>query len=1295
MNIKEFIEYIITFDNVDDIIDNCKNQSMKGFIFERLFDVIVKFGFCPLFNKSDYIHLLGNVNNGKLKVLNTLEQYLNENVISGKTSGCSDITLKNINDNSYIFISSKYYNNDDINVDDFDIQKIIAMVNKNKYIYQDYKIYLLVNNKDLVLEKVKNSDLSSCYITDYILEENIFDKNDLNEYFLNFKEDIIENLFEDWQSIYFKEKENLTLRFHQLMITQKTSDLIEEGNKSFLYGCKCRSGKSYLIAGLILNQFKIKNKLNILIITPAPNETIPQFTDDLFFKFKEFDEFNIHYIKNNIMINKIKIEGNKNIFIMSKQLLQRYINDKTILEIKNLNLDLITFDEVHFSGTTDLSKDILNSYSTKNTVRIYLTATYYKPLKEWDITTECQMYWDLEDEQICKSILENNENLIKLKDKHNSYYIDKTINQLNLSLNDIFKPYLKMPDLYLITNLFDQQRYERIKESLEKSNSKMGFCFDSLFYLNKTKTRFKYINEIKLFLRYISGCNKEEDGDKTIMTRINNICFNNNSRIPFTQLWFLPSININEISLCLRELMLEDPILTNYDIICINSNNKDLVKDIKNDITKKEIEAKGKGKLGLIILAANMLTLGITLNKCDLVILMNNCLSSDKVLQQMYRCMTESSDKKFGFVVDLNISRVLNTCINYTIHKHEETINNKLKYLIERHLINIDVDLMLNKKLNSDYLINKLMNIWKEDPINNFKLLLKKLDNDYEEFDNSTQRLINKTFINSIKDNKISLTLRLKDENDEIDNDKIDNENDNIPNISFTKDVLPYVIPLTCILTIKDSNLDFVKMLNDIKETPELLDTFNDQCLIWWNKKDLIDLIKEIVDKHFNKNSNTYNVSIQFKMSIQSLIDKPKELLELINECLKPKIIEKKQFGEVFTPMCLVNEMLDKLPIEVWHNKDLTWFDPATGMGNYPIAIYLRLMESLKDEIENEYLRKKHILENMIYMSELNKKNVLICRQIFDINNEFKLNLYNGDSLKLDIYKEFNIKQFDIIVGNPPFQESDIKTKKTKGGTNLYNKFINFSFNNLKSNGYINFITPISWLGPSTNKQTGDDILHNIFLKYDVLYLNINECKKYFNVGSTFSYYIIRKSINDIIITKIISQYNKLIELSELNLKVYKHLLFLPIHITKETLNLVNNVINNDNKLNIERCRKLDTSSKYGKLHLKLKKDNIFKYITYHTTTKTFYSDIKLDIFNDTKILLNMSGYLNPKIYNNCNITESKFYIKQNYIDNNLLIEFLNSKFIKKYLELCKYSGFNSRIVIENISYNKDFKELS
>ena len=1111
MNIQDFIDYIITFDNVDNILENCKTQSEKGFIFERLFDIIIKFGFCPIFSNSNFNHLIGNSNNAKLKILKNIDQYLNEKVLSGNSGGCSDITLQNKNDDIYVFISSKYpKSNEDIkkqkSVDYYDIQKIVAMIDDNKYIYKNYKIYLLVPNKQKVLDKVKKANKSSKYITKHMTDTNILDKDDLNKYFLAFKNDIIKNKDKDLNAIYLTNKESLSLRFHQELITKKTSDLIEEGNKSFLWGCKCRSGKTFMSGGIILKQYYLKQKLNVLIITPAPTETSPQFTDDLFNKFKDFDVFKIHHIEGSKSLNNIELVDN-NIFIMSKQLLQKYINDNTIIMIKNLKLDIIIFDENHFSGTTDLSKDILSSYSSKNTIKIYLTATYNKPLKEWNIIPECQMYWDIEDEQICKKIYRTNEvknkneNITKLKEKHGDEYIEKTIKYYvdkGLSINDIFNCYEKMPDLHLITNMFDSQRYEIIKERLNKEN-KMGFCFDTLFGLNTKKTKFCYENEVKTILRYISGSYKEVDGDKTIYTRINNICSEKETRLPFTQIWFLPSDNINEISRCLEKLMLEDNILKKYDILCINRKNKELVKDIKDEINKRELIAKETGKQGVILLAGNMLTLGITLNLCDLVILMNNALSSDKVLQQMYRCMTESLDfkpkpsaitekdkyvsymtegenKKIGFVVDLNISRVLNTCINYTTYKNDKSIDDKLSYIIKYNLINIDVDMMKNKKIDSDTIVKKLMDIWKGDPINSFRTLLRKLDNDYEDFDNSTQKLINNTFTKSLKDDKVSLKLKLKDEDDELqdltsgkeklnnsDNEKSDNESlgkeKKEIQISFTKDVLPYIIPLTCILTIKNSNMDFVKMLNDIKENPELLDTFDDQCLIWWNKKDLIDLIKDIVIKYFNKNSNTYNISIQFKMSLQSLIDNPKELLELITECLKPKAIEKKENGEVFTPMTLVSEMLDKLPKEVWKNKNLKWLDPATGMGNFPIAVYLRLMEGLKDEIKDVTIRKKHILENMLYMSELNKKNVLICKQIFDINNEYKLNIYEGDSLKIDYNKVFEIKQFDIIMGNPPYQKK-VGPNKTE---TLWDKFVIKSLKILKINGYLTFIHPSGW----------------------------------------------------------------------------------------------------------------------------------------------------------------------------------------------------------------------------------------
>ena len=43
MNIMKFIDYIITFNNVDDILEISKSDAEKGLIFERLFDIIIKF----------------------------------------------------------------------------------------------------------------------------------------------------------------------------------------------------------------------------------------------------------------------------------------------------------------------------------------------------------------------------------------------------------------------------------------------------------------------------------------------------------------------------------------------------------------------------------------------------------------------------------------------------------------------------------------------------------------------------------------------------------------------------------------------------------------------------------------------------------------------------------------------------------------------------------------------------------------------------------------------------------------------------------------------------------------------------------------------------------------------------------------------------------------------------------------------------------------------------------------------------------------------------------------------------
>ena len=139
-----------------------------------------------------------------------------------------------------------------------------------------------------------------------------------------------------------------------------------------------------------------------------------------------------------------------------------------------------------------------------------------------------------------------------------------------------------------------------------------------------------------------------------------------------------------------------------------------------------------------------------------------------------------------------------------------------------------------------------------------------------------------------------------------------------------------------------------------------------------------------------------------------------------------PSKTEKKLHGEVMTPSSKINEALDMFDISDWSNPNLTWFGPSAGIGNFQVEIFKRLFEGLKEWEPNENLRLKHILENQIYVSEIQSKNIFLFLSIFDSENKFKLNFFKGDFLSVEfdhhMEKVWKIKKFDRCVENPPFQ---------------------------------------------------------------------------------------------------------------------------------------------------------------------------------------------------------------------------------------------------------------------------------
>ena len=1120
-----------------------ETQSKRGNVFEKVCDIIIKFGFYSILPNDVYDHYQGNMNTCKLKKVDNLETYLQGLSVFGKgKGGSSDITLQNKNNGKWIFMSSKFYLDDSKkSIDKYDVEKILAIAKQHSHKYKEFDIYLVVNNKQKVLDVITSSEATNNHIKENI--HHILDLEDLEICFQNLKHSLQDITINDVNSKFCNAKIPLEMRFHQDLITHKQMERIDEGEKELLLGAKARSGKTYCVGGLFVKYHKKYNAMNGLIITPAPTETLSQFTDDLFHKFRDFIGINVVEIKKGGDFETMVL-NEKNIIIVSKQLLDDYVLDKKIKIMQQLNLDFIVFDENHFHGTTQMSKNITQSYSSQKTIKLYLTATYAKPLSEWNIPLECQFYWDIEDEQLCKK-----RNIQGLVEKHGEDVLlflteDKKKQEQLLSVYDA------MPDLHIMTNMMDRKRYEVIKEQIKDTS--YGFSNGTLLSGN-------FPNEVDAMLRYITGSNKEQDypeKDLSMFGRIKRIAIEKNSRTRLnngdftTQLWFLPfgiNMTINKVSEHLKDRMCKNSVLKNHEIKIVNSKKDYKLKDIKEEIKNWELKAKEDGKDGLILLAGNQLTLGITLPFVDVVFLFNDIVSSDKIIQMMYRCMTESINntendkindgiKKMGFVVDLNISRVLNTCLDYNVHKKDLNVEQKISYLVENNLINIDSDLFQGKE-NKTKLAEKLLHIWKADPVHNLKTLLKKIEESIIDMDTKDQKMMNQYFTSSIGDGKLNVKVQfdeesedklpsgketIKQDTNEVGEEEKDHDKD--IDVSLTKDALPFVIPLICILTMSTEHKDILEMLNVIKTSPALLSVFQDQSFIWWNKPDIIKLIEAIVGKYVRKNSCMHDISIQFKMSLQSLIDKPKELLELIDSCLKPKQKEKQENGEVFTPMCLVFEMLDNLDKHhikehgrsIFTEPSFKWFDPASGMGNFPIAVYLKLMEGLKSQISNDEDRKKHIIENMLYMSELNKKNVFISHQIFNVNNQYKLNLYEGDTLELDTVSVWGLQlnSFDVILGNPPYNKGGIRshTGKQLGDKNetIWTKFIEKSFEWLKPDGFLAFINPLSWLKKSHS-------LHNIMLDKHIIWLKLwdnSQSKTMINADIPISLFALQNTIN-------------------------------------------------------------------------------------------------------------------------------------------------------------------------------------
>jgi site-specific DNA-methyltransferase (adenine-specific) len=210
---------------------------------------------------------------------------------------------------------------------------------------------------------------------------------------------------------------------------------------------------------------------------------------------------------------------------------------------------------------------------------------------------------------------------------------------------------------------------------------------------------------------------------------------------------------------------------------------------------------------------------------------------------------------------------------------------------------------------------------------------------------------------------------------------------------------------------------------------------------------------------------------------------------------------------EVFTPPRFANALLDLLPDELWSDPALRWLDPGAKTGVFLREVTKRLMVGLEETFPDPQERLEHILRNQVFGVAITQLTAWISRRTlycskdatadhipvtlgspsgniwfqriehsYDPNGRCAECNASRDRMESDgndnhsygfihvngreaLAEEFDM-QFDVIVGNPPYQMTG-----GGGGTNdtpLYNLFVEQA--KALNPRYITMIIPSRWM---------------------------------------------------------------------------------------------------------------------------------------------------------------------------------------------------------------------------------------
>lgn len=760
---------------------------------------------------------------------------------------------------------------------------------------------------------------------------------------------------------------------HDKMVSYFTSHS-EESKSEFLLAAKMRFGKNFTL----LNVVRTLECKNVLVLTYKPwvfNSLENDIKNHVYFEnynyIELFHDRNLSALdrkKTNVIVASAQLSLNETKsyeYNEDKQMGNLISAIKNNLEtLKQYHFDLVVVDEYHYGASTAKFKSLLRELDYQRLV--YVSGTAMRDIKSHRFDDEQIFNWTYIDEQ------------------------QKVGND--------------MPKMRLFALSLDESIIAEAKKYYsEDEYPKM----EKLFEVNEDG-EFVHKNLVNMTLAQILG--KSSQHRKASPFLIDNI------ETP-QHLFCLMPPNVKAIS-ALAKLIERD---YSKRFFVIKASGSDGIKK-ESQLLKLINKAKADGK-STITLSCIRFREGVTIPDWDSVLMLDDGKSVASYFQAIFRCQSQRKEKplkKECYVFDYNPQRMLMLTYMMTEiqsltsnESHIDTVSHFLDcapmvgYNAQNKLYSVD----LNHLLSVFFSGNKAVN-------NGFR----SFDKD-RNFNDDMLAVIDKAYIGllpTIKSGKAKPTIEIVSSSGleggktrERRKVKKTGKKPETTELQQLKDSLRYIssrLPEYMFNTIED---EFA--LQDILDTKTdaSYTFFRDLCLT-----DL-DVFKELI-----------NDGILDKRLMNRLISNYKMEEDHFWQERTPEgydYMSKKYFiddeDNVKTPIELARLMLDKLPDEIWHNKDYTFCDMACKDPSFLLVIKFRLMEGLRDIIPDESERERHILQNMLYGLCRTQTQQNFVRRTLHMENCGEHIIYCNNDILEYLNNHTDMPKFDTVVMNPPYKK--------------------------------------------------------------------------------------------------------------------------------------------------------------------------------------------------------------------------------------------------------------------------------